>query len=280
MRRKARGLAGSPALNHTVLSLLAVFSLGPLSVLFFNALKSVPEIARNPLGPPRMGVVWSNFPRAWELGRYGLTLRNSAVIVSLTIVGVCTIAGLAAYALSRFRFRGSGALAMYLLVCSSIPSQLFMVPLFVLWKRLGLVDSLVGVVIIYWALYSPFATFLLRSYMLAIPQDFEDAARVDGASEWLIFTRIVVPLSWPGFLTAALVVGLWAYNEFMFAVTFLHSDHVKPVTTSFLAFASRYGRDWGMTSAGAVIMLTPIVALFLALQRRFIEGLTQGGLRG
>ncbi|WP_324716580.1 carbohydrate ABC transporter permease [Carboxydochorda subterranea] len=266
--------------NYVVLTLLAIFSLGPLSVLFFNSLKSVPDIARNPLGPPTIGVEWGNFPKAWALGRYAVTLRNSGLIVAATILGVCLVAGLAAYALSRFRFRGANFLMMYLLIGTSIPAQLFMVPLFVLWKWLGLLDNLGGIVIIYCALYSPFATFLLRSYMLTIPPDFEDAARVDGASEWLIFTRIVVPLSWPGFLTAALVVGLWAYNEFMFAVTFLHSDALKPVTTSFLAFASRYGRDWGMTSAGAVIMLIPIAALFLLLQRRFVEGLTQGGLRG
>ncbi len=89
-----------------------------------------------------------------------------------------------------------------------------------------------------------------------------------------------MPLSWPGFLTIALVVGLWSWNEFLFAVTFLPDPSMKPVSTGLFAFQSRYSRDWGLTNAAAVIMILPVILLFLTLQRRFIEGLTQGGLKG
>jgi raffinose/stachyose/melibiose transport system permease protein len=106
-----------------------------------------------------------------------------------------------------------------------------------------------------------------------------DAARIDGASNWQVFVRIIMPLSAPGFLTAGLVIGLGVWNEFLFAVTFLQKPELKPIATSLYAFQERFGRDWGLTNAGSVIMMLPVLILFLILQRRFIEGLTQGGLK-
>jgi raffinose/stachyose/melibiose transport system permease protein len=116
--------------------------------------------------------------------------------------------------------------------------------------------------------------------MLQLPRDFEDAARVDGAGEWQIFTGIVVPLSWPGFLTVGLVVALSVWNEFLLATVFLTEQELFTVVTSYFNFATRFSRDWTMTSAAALMMILPVIVIFLALQRRFIEGLTQGGLKG
>lgn len=276
-RRSARTSSLLP--NYVILSLLAIFSLGPLLILGFNSVKRNAEIARNPLGPPLEGVHLQNFTEAWETGEYSTALRNSLVIVTVTVVGVCLVGGAAAYALARLNLPGSDFFTMYFLVGTSLPVQLFLVPLYFLWARLGLVDHILGLAIIYVALFSPFAAFLLRSYMISIPVDYEDAARVDGASDWQIFVKVVAPLTWPGFLTAGLVTGLWAWNEFLFAVTFLHKPEVMTVTISYYNFAGRYGRDWGLTSAAALIMILPVVALFLALQRQFIEGLTEGGLK-
>ena len=273
------GRARSLLPNYVILIVLVVFSLGPLLILVFNAFKGSAEIARNPLGPPLEGVRWENLIEAWQVGEYSTALVNSVVIVAATVLGVCLVGGAAAFALARLNLPGSDAFTMYFLVGTSLPVQLFLVPLYFLWAKLGLVDNLFGLIIIYVALYSPFAAFLLRSYMIAIPSDFEDAARVDGASEWQIFTRIIAPLTWPGFLTAGLVTGLWAWNEFLFAVTFLHRPEAMTVTISYYNFAGRYGRDWGLTSAAALIMILPVVVLFLALQRQFIEGLTEGGLK-
>jgi raffinose/stachyose/melibiose transport system permease protein len=265
--------------NYVILTALVLFSLVPLSTLIFNSLKQDAEVGRNPLGPPVSGIRWQNYPDAWEQGHFSTTMRNSAILTFGTIGGVLVIAGLAAYSLAKLNLPGADAITLYLLVGTSMPAQLFMVPLFFLWTKLGLTDNLFGVIIIFWATQSPFATFLLRSYMLAIPKDFEDAARVDGASELQVLRHVMAPITWPGFLTVALVVGLGAWNEFLFAVTFLHREEVKPISTSLYAFMQRFGREWGLTSAAAVIMILPVVVLFLLLQRQFIEGLTQGGLR-
>jgi raffinose/stachyose/melibiose transport system permease protein len=264
---------------YAVLVALAFFALTPLVVLGFNALKTSAELGRNPLGPPH-SPDFSNFPKAWELGNFTVTMRNSAIITVGTVIGVCIIAGMAAYALSRLDLPGSDGVLFYLFVSSAVPFQLFLVPLFFLWSRLQLTNTLIGIIIIYWAIYSPFATLLLRSYLVALPRDFEDAARIDGANELQVLTRVVLPLAWPGFLTVALVSGLAAWNEFFFAVTFIQDDNLKPIATSFLAFQNQFSRDWGLTSAAGLFMILPVIVLFLILQRRFIEGLASGGLKG
>jgi raffinose/stachyose/melibiose transport system permease protein len=120
----------------------------------------------------------------------------------------------------------------------------------------------------------------LRSYFLSLPPDFEEAARIDGANEFQVLTRVVLPLSWPGFLTIALVAGLAAWNEFFFAVTFIQTNDRMPVVTAFLNFIHGFSRDWGLTSAAAVLIVLPVIVLFLLLQRKFIEGLTSSGLKG
>jgi len=134
-------------------------------------------------------------------------------------------------------------------------------------------------VLIYTAMNAPIAIFLLRSYMVQLPADFEDAARVDGANDLQIFTNVVLPLVWPGFLTVGLVVGMGVWGEFQIALIFVTNPDLFPITTSYWQFTSRFSRDWTLTSAAALMMIAPILVLFLSLQRRFIEGLTQGGIR-
>ena len=269
----------SLATNYIVLTILLAFALGPLIVLVFNSLKTTTEIGRNPLGPPQ-SFIWENFPKAWDIGNFSVTTRNSAVLVVGTVIGVLLLGGMAAYSLAKLDLPGSGPLTLYLLIGTSLPLQLYLVPLFFAWQRLGLVNNLFGLILIYIATNAPFAVFLLRSYMLQLPRDFEDAARVDGASEWQVFARIVVPLSWPGFLTVGLVVALSVWNEFLLATVFLTEQELFTVVTSYYNFATRFSRDWSMTSAAALMMILPVIVIFLALQRRFIEGLTQGGLKG
>ncbi len=275
--RGRRELSLTP--NYIILMLLLAFAAGPLLVLGFNSLKTPAEIGQNPLGPPQ-SFVWENFPRAWEVGNFATTTRNSGILVIGTVLGVLVLGGMAAYSLAKLNLPGAGMVTLYLLIGTSVPLQLFLVPLFFTWQRLGLVNSLFGLIVIYIATNAPFAVFLLRSYMLQLPRDFEDAARVDGAGEWQIFANIVVPLSWPGFLTVGLVVALSVWNEFLLATVFLTEQELFTVVTSYYNFATRFSRDWTMTSAAAVMMILPVIIIFLSLQRRFIDGLTQGGIKG
>lgn len=277
MFRKRRTVSLVP--NYIVLFLLAFFAVTPIVLLFLNSLKQTAEIQQNPFGIP-LSPRFSNYVDAWMQGGFSTTVVNTLILTSSTIFLVLVIGGLGAFALARFRFAGANALSFYLLVGTSMPALLFMVPLYFMWARLGLVNSLLGLIIIYAALYSPFATYLLRSFLVSIPMDFEEAARIDGANDIQVLTRIILPLAWPGFLTVVLVVGLGVWNEFLFAITFLQDANLKPISTSVLSFQTRYSRDWGLTSAASMIMIIPVVILFLSLQRQFIEGLARGGLKG
>jgi raffinose/stachyose/melibiose transport system permease protein len=278
-RRRRRRRSLWPIASYTVLGGLAVFSLGPILILIFNSLKTDAELGRNPLGFPTHPV-FENYPEAWSTGGMSTGLRNSLVLVVATVIGVCVISGLAAYALARLNLIGQHAVLFYLVVGSTIPAVLFIVPLFHLWTRLHLYDTLLGLIVIYCAVEAPFTTLLLRSYFLALPKEFEEAARVDGANELQVLVKVVLPLSWPGFLTVALVAGLAAWNEFFFAVTFIQTNSKMPVVTTFLNFIHGFRRDWGLTGAAAVLIVLPVIVLFMLLQRRFIEGLTSSGLKG
>ncbi len=265
-------------INHVILVLLVLFAISPIAMILFNSVKTSVEIGRNPMGLPQ-SIHLENFSTAWEKGQFARTMGNSVFLVVWTVTAELILGGMAAYSLARKQPPGGSLVMFYMLVASTIPVWLYLVPLFFTWKSLNLLNNRVGLILIYVALNAPFSIFLLRSYLIGLSTDFEDAARVDGANELQVLTRIVVPLTWPGFLTVGLVVGLSVWSEFQIALIFIQEPEKFPVTTSFFKFADRYSRDWSLTSAGAAMMIIPVLLLFLALQRRFIEGLSQGGVK-
>lgn len=264
---------------YVVLGALAVFAAGPLLALGFNSVKSDPEIADNPLGFPKE-FHWENFVNAWNEGNIARGLINTAVIVVGVVAGVWIVAGPAAYGLARLNLPRNGAIVFYLFLMTALPVQMFLVPLFYIWSRVGLYDTLHGLIIIHVALIAPFATLLLRSYLISLPVEFEEAARLDGASEPSILRRVILPLAWPGFLTIGLVAALGAYNDLFFATLFIQTDSLMPLSTTYLGFQTGFTRQWSLTSAAGVIITIPMLLLFMAMQRRFVEGLTSGGLKG
>jgi len=279
MSNKSLHLRPNLTLNFAIVSLLLIFAIGPIVILIFNSLKSPVDFGLNPLGFPRH-LVWSNFPRAWLEGNFSVTVPNTLILVVGTVLGVLVLGGMAAYAISRLHLPGGSGLTMYFLVSSSLPIQLFLVPLFFLWHSVGLANNIFGLIIIYIAVNSPFSIFLMRAYMVQIPDEFEDAARMDGAGPFQIFFRIIVPIARPALLTVGLVVGLAVWNEYLLATVFLSDPSHYTIVTSYYNFQTQFSRDWGLTSAAAIMMIAPLLALFLSLQRRFVEGLTQGGIKG
>jgi raffinose/stachyose/melibiose transport system permease protein len=267
----------SKALYYVLLGILGFFTLSPLVILLFNSLKTNAEIGANPLGIPTHPH-FDNYLTAFLQGDYGDALRNSTILALGTMLGVCLVAGMAAYAMCRMDLPGASAIFTYLVAGTTIPAQLFLIPLYFLWSNLNLLDNLLGLIIIYIALFSPFQTLLLRSFMLSIPREFDNAARLDGANEFQVFLRVILPLIWPGLLTVGLLSGLSAWNEFLFAILFLQTPSNYPVSIALTAFQQGFTRQWGLTDAAAVITCLPIIVIFLVLQRRFISGLTAGGL--
>lgn len=276
---RPRPLRLAIVLRYAALTVLAVVCLAPLYLFLTSALKSQSELATNPLGLPQ-DWLWSNLAQAWTIGNIGSGLLNSAIVVTGTVLLVCVVASCAAYALARIEVPGGGAVIVYLLVASSLPIQLFLVPLFYLWAAMGLYDTHLGLILIHSAVFSPFATLLLRSFLVGLPADYENAARIDGAGELTVFRRIVMPMAWPGLLTVALTTTLQSYNEFLLAVTFIQSDEFLPVSSALFNFRQGFTQDYTLIAAAGVIMAAPMVLAFLLLQRRLIDGIASSGLGG
>lgn len=262
-----------------VLALAAFSALFPIVLTLLNSLKTNAQITTNPLAIPST-LQFGNYLAVWRSADMGRALLNSALIAGTTILLTCSTAAMAAYVLARKAVRGWQIVSVYFLGTTTLPVQLFLFPLYFIFARVGLVNNPFGVALIYTAIYTPFSIFLLRTYFLAIPLELEEAARVEGANDWQVFTRIVLPMITPGLITVALVVGLYAWNEFLVAVTFLQSRAVETAVVRFYNMTGQFSSDWGALMAAAVILALPVVVFFLALQRRFIEGMASGSVKG
>lgn len=213
----------------------------------------------------------------WLFGRQFL---NSLVIsVAASLIGIFVSAS-AAYAFSRFKFPGRRAGMMAFLITQMFPGTMMMIPLYLLLNYLGLLDSMLGLILVYSTTTIPFCTWNLKGYFDTIPHELEEAAIIDGASQARIFWQIIMPLSAPALAVTALIAFMSSWNEYILAAKFMDSEmsYTLPVVVN--SYISSKSVQWGYFAAGAVLVSTPIVLLFLALQKFMVGGLTAGGVKG
>ncbi len=264
---------------YLVLAVAGFIALFPLALMLVNAVKTTAEVNASPLSLPA-AFQFVNFVHAWQDAGFGRALLNSVVVAGLTIVLVCLTSSMTAYVLARKKMRGWRGLSVYLLACTTLPAQLFLFPLYFMFSKLDLINNPLTLALIYTALYSPFAIFLMRTYFIGIPKEIEESAEMDGASPWQTFVHILLPIVRPGLLTLALLTGLYAWNEFLFASTFLQTKSSQTAIAAFFTLSGQYTSDWGEIMAGALILVAPVIGLFLVLQRHFIEGMASGSVKG
>jgi raffinose/stachyose/melibiose transport system permease protein len=267
------------ALLVAFLLLLMAISLFPVLLMLLNSVKTDVAVATNPVAFPDH-LAWENFPRAWTQAHLGDSLCLSLRIAALTVVFTCASSSLAAYALARRKMKGWSLISGYFLMATTVPISLLIFPLYGLVVRLGLLGNEVVLALIYTAIYTPFSIFLLRSYFLGVPLELEEAAQLDGAGHTQIFWHVVLPLVTPGILTVALLVALFTWNEFLLSLTFFQSQDLKTAIVQFYSFQGRYGTQWSLLMASAVILAGPIILLFLIFQRLFVDGLVAGSVKG
>ena len=235
------------------------------------------ELSANPI--PTM-VSTENFEALLSAPLFWRQLWNSVLVsASTTVVGIilsCT----SAYAFSRFEFPGRKAGMNALLVTQMFPGVIMAIPLYILMDVAGLLNSLTGLTLCYATTAIPFCVWMLKGYFDTIPIELEEAARLDGASRWTIFTRIVLPLSKPAIAVTALFSFMTAWNEFILAATFMSKESAFTLPVALQAFVGDRSTDWGLFAAGAVIVSVPVMALFFALQKQLVEGLTAGSVKG
>ena len=265
--------------TYVVLGIGAFIALFPIALLVLNSLKPAAQIVVSPLALP-WPIRWDNFAHAWRDAHFSQTFLNSVILTGLTIVLVCTTGSLTAYVLARRKIKSWKIWTFYLMATTTAPIQLFLFPLYFGFARLGLINNVPAVSLVYTALYSPFAIMLLRTYFLAVPRELEEAALVDGASHWQVFYRVMLPIVSPGILTVALIIGLYSWNEFLIATTFLQKTESNTAVVAFNLLSGQYTSDWGEIMAAALLIVLPVVVLFLFMQRRFIEGMAGGSVKG
>ena len=207
------------------------------------------------------------------------TINSVIVALSTTIVGVvlsCT----AAYALSRFRFPGRAAGLTSFLVVQMFPATLLLLPLYVILDKLGLLNSLTGLVLVYSTTAIPFCVWTLKGYFDTLPRELEEAARIDGASQWMIFRKIILPLTRPGIAVTALFSFMTAWNEFIMASTFMTDESKYTLPVLIQSSVGQFSADWGLFAAGAIVTSLPVMIAFYVLQKYLVGGLTAGAVKG
>ncbi len=264
---------------YILLAIFAFLALFPIALLVLNSLKPAAQIVQNPLGLPQP-IRWQNFANAWNHAKFSQTFINSLIVSGTTIALVCTTSSLTAYVIARRKIKSWKIFTFYLLATTTAPIQLYIFALYFGFAKLGLINNIFGVALIYTALYSPFAVMLLRTYFLAVPKELEEAAIVDGATHWQVFWRVMLPIVSPGILTVALIIGLNSWNEFLIATTFLQKQQNMTAVIAFFLLSGQYSSDWGEIMAAALIIVVPVVVLFVFMQKRFIEGMAGGSVKG
>ena len=222
-------------------------------------------------------VVTTHDESGWLFARQ---LVNSLVIAAATSVVGLTFSTTAAYATSRWRFPGKEAGLQAFLLTQMFPGVVMAIPLYVILDALGLLDSRAGLVLVYATTSVPFSVFMLKGWFDTLPRELEEAAALDGCSRWQTFTRVVLPLARPALAVTALFSFMTAWNEFVLAATLLGDPRAFTLPVVLQRYVDDYGTAWGHFAAGSLVVSAPVVALFFALQKQFVEGLTAGGVKG
>jgi ABC-type glycerol-3-phosphate transport system permease component len=212
--------------------------------------------------------------------QFWLPLRNSLIVSSATTALAIFAGTLAAYALTRLAFRGRTWLLAGVLAVSMLPQIALVPPLYLALRATHLINTYTGLVLPYLSFALPLSVWLLVGYFRQLPQDVEDAARIDGASRVRVLWHIVLPLAWPGVATAAILTFLFCWNEFIFARSFTLGPERQTAPVAIALFRGRYQVPWGQILAAAVVTTVPIAALVVAFERRIVEGLTAGAMKG
>ncbi|MCX5495906.1 carbohydrate ABC transporter permease [Kaistia dalseonensis] len=224
----------------------------------------------------------ANYTQVLTTGSFVRNLGNSLFIASVVVVISLLLAVTASFALSRVRFRGRSLLLFTILAVSMFPQIAVLSGLFELIRFFGIFNTPFALIFAYMIFTLPFTVWVLTTFMRDLPVEIEEAAIVDGASPWVIVTKVFLPLMWPALVTTGLLAFIAAWNEFLFALTFTSSNNTRtvPVAIALLSGATQYEIPWGNIMAASVIVTVPLVVLVLIFQRKIISGLTAGGVKG
>ena len=282
-RRAARARPLRPRLaragQYAVLVLFALICLVPLLWVLSSSLKLTREIAVNPFGLPTT-LRWENYVEAWTTGRFGRYLGNSIIYSVPIVLGSVLLSCLAGYGFARYRLPGGGIFFYLFLLGLMVPFQSIMIPLFYILRDVRMLGTYWAMIVPSIALGLPFGIFFMRAFFLRMPQELAEAAEIDGAGEWSVFWSVMLPLAAPGITSLAVFTFMGAWNSFLLPLIYVQKEELRPLIIGLMFFKSRYTQNIPLTMAGAVIAMIPIVVVYVAFQRKFIQGMTAGAVKG
>ena len=287
-RSQRRGLVSLLARGTPTVALviLAAVYLTPFVWMISTALKTLPQsIAAPPVLVPNP-ITFDAFPQAFVRMEFLAGLGNTLIYAVPSAIGTVISCSLVAYGFALVNWPGRNVVFLVVLATLMLPSQVTLIPLYVIFAKLGWINTFLPLVVLTFLASAPgtaggaFSIFLLRQFFLGIPRDLLDAARIDGASEVRILARIVAPLSVPALITVALLTFIDKWNDFYGPLLYLQNPDLRTLSLSMQTFQSAHRTEWPQTMAASILIAVPLVAIYFAAQRKFIEGITLTGLKG
>ncbi len=265
---------------YALVVVIVVFAVFPFYYAIITSFATGSEIFQINYWPKAFD--WGNYESVLGGRNFVRSIWNSVFIATTTVVFALFLAVTASYALARVRFRGRGLLLMMILAVSMFPQIAVLAGLFELVRFLGIFNTPYAMIMSYVIFTLPFTVWVLTTFMRDLPVEIEEAAIVDGATPWIIITKVFLPLLWPALVTTGLLAFIGAWNEFLFALTFTSSETTRtvPVAIGLLSGASQQEIPWGPIMAASVIVTVPLIILVLIFQRKIVAGLTAGGVKG
>jgi raffinose/stachyose/melibiose transport system permease protein len=277
-RRGMLATLGKDGLIQIILILNTVVMLAPIVIMLFAAFKTNTQIFQSPFGFPDFSN-FANITKIWSQTNFLRYLLNSVIVTGASIVVILTLGTMAAYAVGRYKFRGSSFVLMFFLAGLTLPLKLAIIPLFILMRDLGILNTQLSLIVIYVAMGLPTTVFIMTGFIATLPNELEDAARMDGASEPRIMWSIMLPLVRPALVIAGIqnVVPIW--NDFFFPLIFIQKDNLKTLPQGLTIFMGEYTTDWGVLFAGLLLSSAPVIIVYIILSRQFINGMTAGAVK-
>ncbi|MFC9561030.1 carbohydrate ABC transporter permease [Agromyces sp. NPDC056965] len=258
---------------------LLLFTLFPVYWMVSSAFDAQASSGGQSLVPKEF--TWDNFTYVLNEGGFDVFLRNSAIVAIVTVLASAVVALLASVAVARFKFKFRTAMLLMILVVQMVPLEALVIPLFVQVRDLGLLNTLLGLMVVYVALSLPFGIWMLRGFVAAVPVELEEAAYIDGASWWRMFRSIMLPLVMPGLVATSVFSFITAWNEFIFAMTLLGgATENYTVAIGLKSFFGLHSNEWGYIMAASTLITLPVMIFFVIVQRRLSSGLVAGAVKG
>ncbi|HTE58733.1 MAG TPA: carbohydrate ABC transporter permease [Solirubrobacteraceae bacterium] len=278
-QRRSTG-QGTPWWLWVAVFAIVVFCLFPFYWLLNTSLKTGPDLSTSALLPPSPTL--DNYQSIFNDSNFTTALKNSAIVALVTTALSLIVGSFCAYALARLRMRRKFLILAIVLSISTFPQIAIAAPIFKLWRDVGLYDTIPGLVIPYLTFALPLTIYILTSFFKEIPRDLEEAALVDGATNFEAFRKVVVPLAAPGLATAGILTFIAAWNEFLLAITLTSSTSARtvPAAIAFFTGSTQFEQPLGTISAASVVISIPLILLVLFFQKRIVAGLTAGAVKG